>query len=68
MYANTYGSRILPSRRGEPIQEAIAKRDSPPDVEGTEGKPGKQPQRASRPQRPHRAPAKRPAARTARSK
>jgi membrane protein len=68
VYANTYGSRILPSRRGEPIQEAIAKRDSPPDVEGTESKPGKQPQRASRPQRPHRAPAKQPAARTARSK
>jgi membrane protein len=67
VYANLHGSHILPSRRGEPIQEAIAKRDSLPQLEGTETKPGKQPQRASRAARPaHRnTHAKAPAARKA---
>ncbi|HEX2066876.1 MAG TPA: YihY/virulence factor BrkB family protein [Candidatus Thermoplasmatota archaeon] len=57
VYANLHGSRIRPSRRGEAMQEAIAKRDAPPHLEGTESKPGKQPQRGSRPRR-HRVQAK----------
>lgn len=43
VYANLYGSKVKPSRDGEPIQEAMVKRDSPPDLEGTETNPGKQP-------------------------
>jgi membrane protein len=66
VYANTYGSHIRPSRDGETLQEGIAKRESPPDVEGTEAKPGKQPRRAAKrtPRPSHVTPAAR--ARTAR--
>ncbi|HUR61219.1 MAG TPA: YihY/virulence factor BrkB family protein [Candidatus Thermoplasmatota archaeon] len=48
VYANTYGTHIRPSRDGETLQQGIAKRESPPDVEGTEAKPGKQPRHAAK--------------------